>query len=242
MRREPHACYVGEKSGDAKSTRYDLPISVTGIIDKKGGSAGVIPWLKKGQTVSIQVESRTLGLAVNPVLTVLDAELKQLARAEPAKLNGDTALSFTPSADGFYALVVKDLYDGGGPRHAFLLRVLTEPDYDLSVTADRFTLTPGKPTTVAVKVTRVRGFTKPVELSAEGLPDGVKLEVTTPAKPDPNTVTLSLTADKPVSGSFRLVGKVKDAPALTRVVRAPLPEFDETTSDLWLTVMAPTKK
>jgi hypothetical protein len=37
-----------------------------------------------------------------------------------------------------------------------------------------------------------------------------------------------------VSGSFRLVGKVKDDPKLARVVRAPLPEFEETTPDLWL--------
>ncbi len=242
VRREPHKCYVGEK-GEARSMRYDLPLSFTGTIEKKGGTAGIIPWLKKGQTVSIQVESRTLGLAVNPVLGIFDAELKPLAKAEPAKLNGDTALSFTPPADGFYALLVQDLYGGGGPRHAFLIRILTpEPDYSLTTTADRFTIVPGKPTTVAVKVTRVRGFTRPVEITAEGLPEGVKFEVTASAKPDPNTVTLSLTAEKPWAGSFRLTGKVKDEPGLTRTVRVSLPELDEPTADLWLTVTAPAKK
>ena len=113
--------------------------------------------------------------------------------------------------------------------------MLTEPDYELSVTADRFTVAPGKPTTIPVKVTRLRGFAKPVEVVAEGLPEGVKAEVTQPAKPDPNTVTLSLSAEKPVSGPFRIVGKVKDEPKLTRAARAPLAEFDETTADLWLT-------
>jgi hypothetical protein len=93
-----------------------------------------------------------------------------------------------------------------------------------------------------VKVNRKLGFKKDVEVRAEGLPVGVKLELAKPAKPDPNTVTVSLTADKPVSGAFRLVGILKDEPKLTRHARAPLAEFDETTADLWLTVIAPAKK
>jgi hypothetical protein len=120
--------------------------------------------------------------------------------------------------------------------------VLSEPDYELSVGADRFTVAPGKPTTVPVKVNRLRGFAGPVEVVAEGLPEGVKVEVSAPAKPDPNTVTLTLTADKPASGSFRLVGKVKGEPKLTRTARVALAEFDETTADLWLTATAPPKK
>ena len=74
-----------------------------------------------------------------------------------------------------------------------------------------------------------------MEIVAEGLPKGVKLDVVKPKKPDPNTITLSLSAAMPWSGSFRLVGKVQDEPKLTRIVRAPMPEFDETTADLWLT-------
>ncbi len=218
------------------------PVSVSSRIEKTKGAPDIRFRGKKGQALALQVESRSFGLAVNPVVRVLDADLKQLAKAEPAKLNGDTALSFTPPADGFYAVAVDDLYGGSGPRHAFLVRILSEPDYDLTVAADRFTVAPGKPTTIPVKVNRLLGFTKPVEIAAEGLPEGVKLEVTQPVKPDPNTVTLSLTADKPLSGSFRLVGKVKDEPKLTRTARAALTEFDETTAELWLTVTQPAKK
>ncbi|MCI0700880.1 MAG: hypothetical protein L0241_07340, partial [Planctomycetia bacterium] len=129
-------------------------------------------------------------------------------------------------------------------RFAFLLRVLSEPDYDLTVSTDRFTITPGKPTMIPVKVNRVRGFTKPVEVTLEGSgsPAGVKVEVTMPAKPDPNTITLSLTAEKPARGSFRLVGKVKGEPKLTRIARAPLSEFGEDTADLWLTIAEAAKK
>ncbi len=238
LRVEPHrvAVHLGRVPDERKpSPPFTPPFSVSSRVEKET-TQDISFRGKKGQALSIQAESRSIGLALNPVVFIYDADGKQLAKAEPAKLNGDTALSFIPAQDGVFNVFVANLYSGSDPRYAFLLRVLSEPDYDLSVAADRFTITPGKPTMIAVKVNRVRSFTKPVEVVAEGLPEGVKVEVTAPAKPDPNTVTLSLTADKPVSGSFRLVGKVKDEPKLTRVARFAIVEFDETTADLWLTV------
>ncbi len=237
LRNEPHPVHGLKPAEPLKP-----PFSAAGQFEKAGAEARFAVQAKKGQALTLEVESRSLGLAVIPVVRVLDSDQKQLARAEPAKITGEVTLAFAPPADGVYTVAVTDLFGGAGRRHAFLLRVLSEPDYDLTVTADRFTITPGKPTPIPVKVTRVRGFNTPLEVTAEGLPDGVKLEVTVPAKPDPNTVTLSLTADKPWSGSFRLVGKVKDDPKLARTVRAPLVEFDETTADLWLTVTPPAKK
>jgi len=237
VRDEPHEVYW---LGPANA--FTPPFSFSGRIDKPKGEVSVPLSGKKGQSLTIQAESRSFSLAVNPVMRLLDADRKQLARAEPAKLNGDTALSFNPPADGAYTVAVSDLYGGGGPRHAFLLRVLSDSDYELSVATDRFTAEPGKPATVAVTVNRFRGFAGAVEVVAEGLPEGVKAEVVQPVKPSPNVVTLHLTANKPVSGAFRLVGKVKDEPKLTRVTRFAMTEFEETTTDLWLTVTSPTKK
>ncbi|MDB5313105.1 MAG: hypothetical protein JWO38_7307 [Gemmataceae bacterium] len=215
------------------------PFSVTGGVEKPGGAAEYLVAGRKGVPLTVQVESRSLGLFVNPVVRVLDAGQKPIARSEPAKLHGDTTLSFIPPADGPYTVAVGDLYGGGGARFVFLLRVLTpEPDYDLSVAADRFTVPPGKSVDIPVKIARRDGFALPVEITAEGLPEGVKLEVKPPAgKADPNTVTVALTADKPgISGAFRLVGRVKDQPRLTRSARAAVPDFEEATADLWVTV------
>jgi hypothetical protein len=235
VRVEGHPCY-----GPADIPDELLPpVSITGRIPARGKEAGFPVVGKRGKPLSIQVESRSLGLGVNPVIRVYDAEKKQLAKAEPAKLGGDTTLSFNPPADGVYTITVGDLYAGAGPRHVFLLRLLTPiPDYDLTVTADRFAAPPGKSLDIPVKINRRGGFSKPVEVVAEGLPEGVKWEVKPPAgKPDPNTVTVSLTAGKAgAAGAFRLVGKVKDEPALTRTARAGLPEFEETIPDLWVTV------
>ena len=59
---------------------------------------------------------------------------------------------------------------------------------------------------------------------SKGLPEGVKFEVKPPAgKADPNTVTVTLTAEKPASGPFRLVGHGHDKdgpPKFTRTARA----------------------
>lgn len=239
VRIEPHATFE-KVPADLKP-----PFSLTSRI-AAGGAEVLVPLAaKKGQALTVQVESRAFGLAVNPVVRVLDPEKKQVARAEPAKLNGDTLLTFSPAVDGPHTVAVSDLYSGGGSRFVFLLRVtLPEPDYDLTVAADRFTLEPGKPLSVPVKVARKNGFAKPVEVVAEGLPAGVKVEVTQPAKPDPNTVTLSLTTDAPAVAPFRIVGKVKDEPALTRTAVASLPDLDDATTDLWVTAGAapPPKK
>jgi hypothetical protein len=238
VRIEPHPTF-DKLPGELKA-----PFSFTSRIEKPGEV--LIPFEgKKGQPLSVQVESQAFGLAVNPVIRVLDASQKQLARAELAKLHSDTALSFTPPTDGQYTIAVSDLYGGGGPRFAFLLRVtLPVPDYELTVLADRFTLEAGKPLLIPVKVARKGGFAKPVELVAEGLPEGVKFEITQPAKPDPNTITVSLSTEKPATAPFRLLGKVKDEPKLTRVATAPLAEFETTTADLWITagVAPPPKK
>jgi hypothetical protein len=235
IRLEPHPVLAAPALGGAPA-----PFSVTGKIETPGGAAECVVAGRKGVSLSIQVESRSLGLLVNPVVRVLDAGRKQIARAEPAKLHADTVLSFTPPADGPYTVAVSDMYGGGGDRFTFLLRVLTsEPDYDLSVAADRFAVPPGKSLDVPVKIARRNGFAGPVEVTAEGLPDGVKLEVKPPAgKADPNTVTVTLTAaDKPgTGGAFRLVGRVKDQPRLTRTARAALPDFEEATADLWVTI------
>jgi len=237
VRNEPHPAFDRDQEGVLKP-----PFSVTKRIIISGISAVVEFEGKKGQSLSLEVQSRTLGLGVNPVVRILDKDKKPLARAEQTTPTGDTALSFTPLADGVYRILVNDLYGKGGEfRDYFLLRVLLqEPDYELSVAADRFTVVPGPAgkQTIPVKITRKNGFTAAVDIVGEGLPEGVKLEVIPAAKPDPGTVMVTLTAEKPVSGAFRLVGKVKDDPKRTRAARVVVPDSDESTTDLWLTATA----
>jgi hypothetical protein len=223
------------KLANAFQVKSDAKAS-THLIAKLGGEVRVPFVGKKGQALAIGAESRSFGLAVDPVIRVLDKDGKSIARAEPPKLHSDTAMSFTPPTDGDYTVAISDLYSGGGSRFAFLLRVAApEPDFDLVLAADRFVVPPGKPLDVPIKITRKHGFAKPIEIAAEGLPAGVKFEMKPAAKPDPNLVTITLSAEKATpGGAFRLIGKVKEEPAFTRLARAPLTEFEETTADLWV--------
>ncbi len=244
LRIEPHPHFVDMDQRDRLAPKYEVPFSLTTRLPAKGAARRLPLSLKKGQALTIQAESRALGLAVNPVIEVFDKDDKRVARAEPAKLNGDSVLTFNPPADGAYSIAVSDLYGGGGSaRDVFTLRVLVaEPDYNLAVAADRFTITPGQPTTIPVKVNRLNEFAKNVEISAEGLPEGVKLEVAKPAKAQAGVVTVSLAAEKPWSGSFRLIGTIKGEPKYQRTARFAQTESDDTTADLWLTATAPPKK
>jgi len=208
--------------------------ATTHLIAKPGDEVkSPFAW-KKGQTVNIEAASRSFGLAVDPVIRVIFSDGVQVARAEPPKLHSDTTLSYTPPADGMYTVAVSDLYAGGGPRHAFSLRIAPpEPDFELTLAADRFVVPPGKPLDVPVKIVRKAGFAKPIEIAPEGLPAGITFAIKKAEKPNPNIVTVSLSAEKAApGGAFRLIGRVKDEPS--RLTHAPIADFDDTTADLWV--------
>jgi hypothetical protein len=233
VRLEPHTCVRGPIDKPLAP-----PFSITGRLAKAGAADRYPVTVKKGQALSVQVRSSSFGLPVVPVVRVLGADGQQLARGEPAKLGGETVFSYTPTADGVVSVEVKDLYAAGGLRFAYLLRVTPpEPDFALTVPADRFAVPPGKPTDVKVTVARINGFQGEIEVAAVGLPDGVTASVVEPAKPDPAAVTLRLTADTPTAdGSFRIVGRVKGKPEVMRSAKAPIAGLDETTADLWVSV------
>ena len=240
VRLEGHPCWDATRpEGRPPGKVYTPPFSLTGRLAKPGDTNAHPIVGKKGQALSVRVESRDIGLSANPVIRVLDGTGKQLARAEPTGLNKDAALSFSPPADGTYSVEIRDLHGGGGPRHVYRVRVAPpEPDFDLTVAADRFALKPGTPLDIPVTVIRKDGFRGSVDVSAQGLPAGVSAAVVPPTgKADPNKITLRLTTDKPgPSGSFRITARAGGEPGIEQAARAPLAEFDTTTADLWLAV------
>lgn len=237
VRLEPHETLDFTKQ-PIPTTPLKPPFSATARIDSPGGvSKFMISGVRK-QPLSIQIESRALGLPLTPLIRVLEESGTQLLRGEPAKLNADTSLTLNPAADANYTIEVRELTGGGGPRFAYLLRVVPAmPDYSLTLAADRLYVVPGKPLDVKVALVRQIGFKDDVVVSAEDLPAGVKCETVPPmGKPDPASVMLRFSAEKPTAGgSFRVVGKVKDKTALTRVARANVAALGDTTADLWVT-------
>ena len=238
--REPHPCFDLTTASDKS---LSPPFTATGRVGTRG-TASVVSVAATKQALAIRLDSATLGLSLTPVLKVTDAAGKQLLRAEPVVLGGPINASFTPPAAGTFRVEVRDLYNSAGPRHVYRLRVTPiVPDVDAKVAADRFSVTAGTPLDIPITVTRKGGFTGELVPFADGLPDGVTATpAPPPAKPDPNTVVLRLTATKADSGSIRVGVTKKGDDTFRRTSVAAVPEFDRTTADVWLTTKAAEKK
>ncbi|HUG93113.1 MAG TPA: PPC domain-containing protein [Planctomycetaceae bacterium] len=250
----PHATALEQDSASAGQPQpIELPVAVTGHIGQTGESDVYAFTATKGEKRSFRVEARSLGSPLDPVLELKDAAGKTLRRVDDARRNAfDPELEFTFDADGAYRLHVSDAFGHGGFRYVYLLTAAApHPDYTLAVKADTFKLTPGKPLEIPVTVARTNGFDREIEISVEGLPEGVlAVSAKSPAKGDGSkAVKLELKADgagegdesvdvTPVSGPIRIVGRVADQSDFERVAEAPIAGLQRTTADLWLTVIA----
>ena len=239
--REPHPCFDLTAGSDKP---LSPPFTATGRVGT-AATASIVPFAGTAkQALAIRLDSATLGLSLTPVLKVTDAAGKQLLRAEPAALGGAVDASFTPPATGTFHVEVRDLYNSAGPRHAYRLRVTpVVPDVAAKVAADRFTVTAGTPLDIPITVTRTGGFTGEVVPFADGLPDGMTATpAPPPAKPDPNTVVLRLTATKVGGGSIRVGVAKKGDDTFRRTAVAAVPDFGRTTADVWLTAKPAAEK
>ena len=229
---EPHPCVVKARPNDRKNPqRVTLPVTISGRIDTPGAIDTYEFAAKKGQQLRFRADARSVGSQLDPVLRLTDAAGKRLAQVDDASGGKaglrDAELAFTAPQDGSYRIEVRDLAGQGSFRHFYRLRaVVPEPDYALSVAADRFTLAAGKSLDIPVTLERRNGFAGKVEIAVEGLPPNVTASV----KLAGNSVTLRLEAKGPVSSAFRIVGKVTGRPDLIRTATAP-----PSTPHLWLT-------
>lgn len=217
-------------------------VAISGRIDPPGDQDTFRLSLKKGDKRLLRVESRALGRPLDPTLRVLDPGGKILEESDDSGRNArDLERSFTAPADGDYRLLIRDLNGRGGPRFAYLLSVLEpQPDFVLSLAADRFDLTPGKTTRIAVAVQRKDNFADPIDIAAEDLPAGVSAKPITskPGDASARSVTLELSADDRVqSGPFRITGKPTKGTQASHRAMAANAGFDAKTDWPWLTIL-----
>lgn len=217
---------------------------VSGRIDPPGDRDAYRITLKKGDKRFIQIESRALGLPLDAVIRVVDADGKILVENDDAnRAVRDPALTFTAPADGDYRIVVADLYGRGGPNHAYLLGVtVPEPDFAASLEPDVFTLTPGgDPLKITVAIDRQNGHKGEIEVTADNLPEGVSATkaVSKPEGDSAKSVTIELKAegDATASGSFRVVARPADGEGSERVAPAKIAGFEVTTQRPWLAIL-----
>jgi hypothetical protein len=240
VRIEPHPVVRQAKPNDRKNPQtIALPVTVCGCVEGAGDIHVYQFEAKKGQRLLFEAEAQALGFPLNPTLRLLDAAGKQLAQAESPKPQADPELAYVVPLDGQYRLELRDLHGIGSARHLYRLRaVFAEPDFTLALTTDRFTLQPGKSVDIPVTVERRHGFTGEIDLTAEGLPEGVSAAAPAGAKPA-MTVRLNAGMDaRPASGVFQIRGRVHGKDEWTRIARAPTVGVGATTAHIWLSLTA----
>lgn len=198
---------------------------------------------RKGEILRFKVESRRFGFQTALALQVLDAGNKKLANAESRFAARDPELSWTSPADGKYLLQVTQPAGFENARSAYQLSITSsQPDFEASVAADRFTLQDDKPLEIPVTIDRRDGFAEDVSVEFEGLPEGVESQPMKSSAKDKTakTVTLTLKTSAVTEGHsvpLRIIARTAGPKALTKTAtfrpEIPLAAVQDT---LWLTV------
>lgn len=172
---------------------------------------------KKGQRFLLSGKTRTLGVPSDLLLRVVDAKGAQVAEADDVGLD-EGVLDFNCSADGTYYLVVDELLGRGGANHIYRVEItpytagftLTlDVDAKAKIEGEPFNPPKGGSFTTKVVATR-RGYTGPIALSVEGLPEGVKYSGNTIAEAKNDTLLVVTVPETLEAGKFypvRVVGK-----------------------------------
>jgi Bacterial pre-peptidase C-terminal domain len=236
----PHAAIVEQEPNDPEHPQpITLPVTITGCVDPERDRDVFQFSARKDQKILVRVESRSLGLPLDPVLRVTDGSGKVLSDVDDTAGARDPELSFSAPADGDYRLWVRDLNGRGGFRYVYRLTLAApEPDFSLSAAIDRVSLSPEKPGSIPVVIDRKNGFAGPISIRADGLPDGMTAEAVTssPTGDKAKKVTIKLAASKaPTSGAFRIVGTSEGDRPIQHRASVLITGLVNPPSDLWAT-------
>ena len=229
----------------AQAAKAAVPAMLNGRIDKPGDADYWSFPGKKGEMLALELRAQQLGSPVQGVLTVCDAQGKELARAEAAAGQLDPVLTFTPPADGAYGVRVADRFPSrGGPEFAYRLRLAPAvPGFRLQLTADAVTLPRAGQAKLKVTAERLGGFSDAIPLTMDGVPAGVKA-ANTAIPAGQNAVEIALTADATAAvavSRLTIRGEAKkDGKTLAATAVLPAPRGQPQTDTLLLAVALPT--
>jgi hypothetical protein len=152
------------------------PVALNGRVAKPGASDEWKVVLKKESRYVLELQARRAGSPLCGVVTILDADGKELARAA-SDGSTDPFATFQPPADGAYVVRVSERFrDRGGESFVYRLRVthpnVGPPGFRLTVPVDALTVLRGGSVKVRVNAVRTGGFSAPIELTVSGLPRG----------------------------------------------------------------------
>ena len=162
----------------AEANRIELgSTDVNGRFDQPGDGDRFIFTAKKDQSFVFTGMTRRLGSPADLSFKLLGPDGGQIAAAEDAgTAEGFFAAKFP--ADGDFTLLVEELNKRGGPQFAYRVAITpTSLPFTIAASTDTLNIPAGG--TVPVLVTSTRpGYGGPIEISVEGLPDGLSASST----------------------------------------------------------------
>ncbi len=168
-----------------------------------------------GAKIRFEVFAERLGSPIDAALVIRNDMGVDLSRAEDGPNTLDPSIEYTvPANVTALVLAVVDAQGRGGPNGLYRLAVSPVAaganEFELITSAKRVTLPSEGKMVVPVLIER-RGYAGPIDLSATGLPAGVKLEGTqTPPGADGTLITLSSSSAALNAGLMTWQGRAAD--------------------------------
>lgn len=247
LRAESHETIVEiEPNAPAAPQAITPDVTITGRIEAPGDIDAFAFAGKPAEPLLFELASRELGYPLDAVLQVFDAAGKSLARADDVGEVRDPVLAFTPPAEGTYRVQVTDLNNTGSARHVYALRATRpQPAYQVQAAANAFTVSPDKPTEIALTVDRQHGFAEEIAFRVEGLPEFITAApaVSAATGDSAKTVKLILTSrGGNFSGPIRIIGESTGPLKRSVTATAAIANHTARCEQLWLNAVEAAKK
>ena len=170
------------ESGDAAEDNVvgAVPVGINGRLSIKGEQDEFIITTTPGTKLRISVLARQAGSPLDAVLTVKDAQGKQLGRNDDRPGNSDPGLDITiPKDNKSITVILSDLQNRGGDDYIYHIDIqnLSAPRFSISTTTNRIQVPGGSTQTLIADITR-QGYSGPINLSLPNLPDSISLSGT----------------------------------------------------------------
>ena len=239
-----------EPCDKSKPVAVTVPCAISGVIDIPGDEDVFRFTAKKSDKLVFRVESRSLGMPLDPTVTLYDATGKKITENDDSARNVfDAKLAYTIRADGDYLIGIRDLFRNGGWRFHYRLFVeQPAPTVSLTSATNSFVLLSDKPLELPITVGRLNGFKEELMIELAGLPKGVTCQPVKSEVKGATAKTIKLIvkntdskAATAFSGPIRVITKIANKTQVEAT--ATLATYNNyKTSDLWLTRKAAAPK
>lgn len=216
------------------ASMVQLPGAINGRFNAEADRDHFTFTATKGQRLVFTGQTRNLGSPADLLMHVYKPDGGQIAQIDDTGTE-EGSLNVTFPEDGTYRLMVEDLNRGGGPEYVYRVDVTPhEPGFSLKMEVDRFNVPRGGVWVAKVTSAR-RDYNGPIELSVEGLADGLQFAANVIPEGKNETV-MQVTLPTSLEGGspkvVRVVGKAKIGERDYRSVASTLVPLRATLSGL----------